>query len=137
MNTVTDSSPADRQARAARQQAVVAALQAVLPAHAILYTPEDTTPYECDGLTAYRQRPLCVALPETYEQISAVLKACHALEVPVVARGAGTGLSGGAMPNALGVTLSLAKFNKMPKLMGNSSEGGLPPWINHAGLHNC
>jgi glycolate oxidase len=63
MNTATDSSPADRQARAARQQAVVAALQAVLPAHAILYTPEDTTPYECDGLTAYRERPLVVACP--------------------------------------------------------------------------
>lgn len=102
--------------RSERQSQVVRALQAVLPAHALLWNNEDTTPYECDGLTAYRQRPLVVALPETYDQVQAVLKSCHALEVPVVARGAGTGLSGGAMPHKLGVTLSLAKFNKILKL---------------------
>jgi glycolate oxidase len=100
-------------ARAARQRDVVAALSAALPAHALLWQSEDTTPYECDGLTAYRQRPLVVALPETEPQAAAVLKTCHALGVPVVARGAGTGLSGGAMPHAFGVTLSLAKFNKI------------------------
>ena len=99
--------------RAARQAQVVHALHAVLPAHALLWNNEDTTPYECDGLTAYRQRPLVVALPETYAEVQAVLKTCHALGVPVVARGAGTGLSGGAMPHKLGVTLSLAKFNKI------------------------
>ncbi len=99
--------------RAARQQAVVAALAALLPAHALLWHGEDTVPYECDGLTAYRQQPLVVALPETEAQVSGVLRACHALGVPVVARGAGTGLSGGALPHALGVTLSLAKFNKI------------------------
>ena len=92
---------------------MVRALQAVLPAHALLWQTEDTVPYECDGLTAYRERPLVVALPETEAQVAAVLKACHALGVPVVARGAGTGLSGGAMPHALGVTLSLAKFNRI------------------------
>jgi glycolate oxidase len=102
--------------RAARQNAVVAALQRVLPAHALLWQPEDTTPYECDGLTAYRERPLVVALPETEAQVAAVLKTCHRLQVPVVARGAGTGLSGGALPHALGVTLSLAKFNKILKV---------------------
>ncbi len=102
--------PADR---AQRQRQAVAALSAVLPPHALLWQPEDTTPYECDGLTAYRERPLVVALPETEAQVAAVLKACHALGLPVVARGAGTGLSGGALPHALGVTLSLAKFNKI------------------------
>lgn len=102
--------------RAARQAEVVAALRQHVPAHALLYQTEDTTPYECDGLTAYRQRPLVVCLPETYEQVQAVLKACHAVQVPVVARGAGTGLSGGAMPHAMGVTLSLAKFNKILKV---------------------
>ena len=96
-----------------RQSVVVQALQACLPKHALLWTPEDTTPYECDGLTAYRQRPLVVALPETEAQVQAVLRACHQLQVPVVARGAGTGLSGGAMPHKQGVTLSLAKFNKI------------------------
>jgi len=98
---------------AERQSQVVAALLRVLPAHAVLYTTEDTVPYECDGLTAYRARPLCVVLPETYEQVQAVLQTCHAIDAPVVARGAGTGLSGGAMPHAQGVTLSLAKFNKI------------------------
>jgi glycolate oxidase len=102
--------------RAARQAEVLAALQQVVPQHALLWTPEDTTPYECDGLTAYRERPLVVVLPETYAQVQSVLRACHALNVPVVARGAGTGLSGGAMPHKLGVTLSLAKFNKILKM---------------------
>ena len=95
---------------------VLPALEAYLPKHALLYQTEDTTPYECDGLTAYRQRPLLVALPETEEQVAAVLRVCHGLRVPVVARGAGTGLSGGAMPHAMGVTLSLAKFNKILKV---------------------
>lgn len=99
--------------RARRRAEVVAALAAVLPSHALLWHSEDTVPYDCDGLTAYRQQPLVVALPETEEQVAAVLKACHRLEVPVVARGAGTGLSGGALPHALGVTLGLAKFNRI------------------------
>ena len=77
--------------RAARQAAVLAALGPLLPAHALLWQTEDTTPYECDGLTAYRERPLVVALPETEAQVAALLKACRALRVPVVARGAGTG----------------------------------------------
>ena len=99
--------------RRQRQAQVVAALQSAVPKHALLWHNEDTSPYECDGLTAYRQRPLVVVLPETYGQVQAVLQTCHALDVPVVARGAGTGLSGGAMPHALGVTLSLAKFNNI------------------------
>jgi len=99
--------------KATLQAQIVQALSAHLPPHALLYQSEDTTPYECDGLTAYRQRPLVVALPETEAQVQAVLRSCHALGVPVVARGAGTGLSGGAMPDARGVTMSLAKFNKI------------------------
>src|SRR5437868_14488572 len=99
--------------RAQRQAQVVRVLQPLLPADALLWHAESTTPYECDGLTAYRQRPLVVALPETEAQVQAVLRACDELEVPVVARGAGTGLSGGAMPHAEGVTLSLAKFNRI------------------------
>ncbi|MFM8900467.1 MAG: FAD-linked oxidase C-terminal domain-containing protein [Burkholderiales bacterium] len=102
--------------RSARQAEVVAALSAVLPPHALLWQKEDTVPYECDGLTAYRALPLVVALPETESQVAATLKACHALNVPVVARGAGTGLSGGAMPHTMGVTLSLAKFNQILKV---------------------
>ena len=95
------------------QAQVVQALQAVLPAHSLLWTDEQTTPYECDGLTAYRQRPLAVALPDTAEQVREVRRVCHRLGVPVVARGAGTGLSGGALPHERGVTLSLARFNRI------------------------
>ena len=105
-----------RALRSLRQAEVVAALAPLLPAHALLWHLEDTVPYECDGLTAYREHPLVVALPETEAQVSAVLRECHHLSVPVVARGAGTGLSGGALPHALGVTLSLAKFNKILKV---------------------
>jgi glycolate oxidase len=107
------NAPARNPDRAARLQQLVAALAPVLPAHALLHQAEQTTPYECDGLTAYRQRPLAVALPETEAQVAAVLKACHAIGVPVVARGAGTGLSGGAMPHEAGLTLALARFNRI------------------------
>jgi glycolate oxidase len=96
-----------------RQGQVAAALAAVLPPHCLLVRAEDTLAYECDGLTAYRQLPLVVALPETETQVAEILRICHGLGVPVVARGAGTGLSGGALPHALGVTLSLAKFNRI------------------------
>ncbi len=113
MNAPTTPAQQSQLERARRQAEVVAALSQTLPGHALLWHPEDTTPYECDGLTAYRERPLVVALPETTEQVQAVLKACHRLGVPVVARGAGTGLSGGAMPHRMGVTLSLAKFNRI------------------------
>jgi glycolate oxidase len=108
--------PADTSDRARRQAEVVDALSQVLPAHALLWHREDTTPYECDGLTAYRELPLAVALPETEDQVAAVLRTCHRLQVPVVARGAGTGLSGGALPHRLGVTLSLAKFNRIVRI---------------------
>ena len=112
------SSPAapDAPSHAQRQAQVVQALQAVLPPAALLWTDEQTTPYECDGLTAYRQRPMAVALPETDEQVQAVLQTCHALGVPVVPRGAGTGLSGGALPHERGVTLSLARFNQILRI---------------------
>src|SRR3569832_2752867 len=98
MNAPTETNAG---ARAERQAQVVAALKPLLPHGARLWNAESTTPYECDGLTAYRQRPLVVALPETEAQVQAVLRARHALAVPVVARGAGTGLSGGAMPHAM------------------------------------
>jgi glycolate oxidase len=105
--------PAESRSTQELQAQIVRGLQAILPAESVLWSSEQTTPYECDGLTAYRQRPLAVALPESCEQVQAVLRACRALGVPVVARGAGTGLSGGAMPHARGVTLSLARFNRI------------------------
>jgi glycolate oxidase len=102
--------------REQRQRDVVAALSQVLPRETILFRHEDTVPFECDALTAYRTSPLVVVLPHTEAQVAAVLKTCHNLGVPVVARGAGTGLSGGATPHQSGVILSLAKFNKILKI---------------------
>src|ERR1044071_7381015 len=117
MNAPLPVATADELAeRTQRQADVVAALADLLPAHALLWQREDTVPYECDGLTAYREQPLVVALPESEAQVAEVLRACHALDVPVVARGAGTGLSGGALPHKRGVTLSLAKFNRIVRI---------------------
>jgi glycolate oxidase len=93
--------------------ALVAALRAVLPADAVLDQPEQLRPYECDGLSAYRQLPLAVALPADTDQVAAVLAACREHGAPVVARGSGTSLSGGALPHPDGVVLSLAKLNRI------------------------
>jgi glycolate oxidase len=108
--------PSDAAHIEARQAEVAAALGRVLPASAVLVRREDTAPFECDGLTAFKALPMVVILPENESQLVAALKACHCLSVPVVARGAGTGLSGGALPHRLGVTLSLSKFNKILKV---------------------
>ena len=94
-------------------QELVNNLRSFLPPEAVLYETEDLRPYECDGLSAYRQLPMAVVLPRTEEQIVKILKLCYATQTPVVARGAGTGLSGGALPHAQGVLLSLAKLNKI------------------------
>jgi glycolate oxidase len=102
--------------RQRRQTEVVAALAAALPRAAILFRHEDTVPYECDALTAYRASPMVVVLPETESHVAAILKICHKMEVPIIARGAGTGLSGGVMPHRMGVVLSLAKFNRILKI---------------------
>ena len=92
---------------------LINALRSGLPDNAILSSEEALRPYECDALSAYRELPLLVVLPETIEQVQAVITACASLEVPVVARGAGTGLSGGALPLSNGVVLSLAKFTRI------------------------
>jgi glycolate oxidase len=92
---------------------LLAELAAILPPSSLLVEDEDLKPYECDGLTAYRQMPWLVALPADEAQAIAILRACHRHRVPVVARGAGTGLSGGATPVAGGVILSLAKFMRI------------------------
>ncbi|MBI3228933.1 MAG: FAD-binding protein, partial [Burkholderiales bacterium] len=98
------------------RQQVVQALLAVLPQDAVLWRVEDTRPYECDGLSAYRRLPMVVALPHTEAQVQAVLRVCHQLQVPIVPRGAGTGLSGGALPLEAGVVLSTARLNKIEQI---------------------
>jgi len=96
-----------------RSAALVAALRAALPAHCVLAGVEQTRPYECDGLSAFRQLPVAVCLPEDEHQVRLALQICRQHDVPVVARGAGTSLSGGAMPHASGVVLSLARLNRI------------------------
>lgn len=93
--------------------ALLAELRAIVPPGAVLSDEEDLRPYECDGLSAYRRLPMVVVLPETVAQVQAVMRLCHGRKVPVVARGAGTGLSGGALPHQSGVLLSLAKFKSI------------------------
>ena len=99
-----------------KQALLVSALSPILAEDALLWQPEDTIPYECDGLAAYRKMPLAVALPETEDQVVRILKACHAMQIPIVPRGSGTGLSGGAMPIEQGLVLSLAKFKTITKI---------------------
>ncbi len=96
-----------------RQAEVVGRLKARLPMEAVLHQLEDTRPYECDGLSAYRELPMVVALPANEDEVRFVLETCHVLGVQVIARGAGTGLSGGALPSSEGVLLSLAKMKRI------------------------
>ncbi|MDX1368171.1 glycolate oxidase subunit GlcD [Pseudomonas sp.] len=93
--------------------ALLAALREQLPDLEVLHTQEDLKPYECDGLSAYTATPMLVVLPERIEQVEGLLKLCYQRGVPVVARGAGTGLSGGALPLEQGILLVLARFNKI------------------------
>lgn len=111
MNTVAP--PPDLIEIQALQAKLVSALKPILAEDGLLWEPEDTIPYECDGLAAYRRMPLAVALPENEAQVSRILQICHAMKIPVVPRGSGTGLSGGAMPIAQGLVLSLAKLKKI------------------------
>ncbi|MCW8935506.1 MAG: glycolate oxidase subunit GlcD [Gammaproteobacteria bacterium] len=92
---------------------LISRLENILPSASVLHQKEDLHPYECDGLSAYRNLPLAVVLPNEIEQVQAILKVCNELDVPVVARGAGTGLSGGALPLSDGILLSLAKFKEI------------------------
>jgi len=118
----------------ARQREVVDALRRVVPAHCVLFDEEDTRPYECDGLAAYRQLPMVVVLPENEAQVVAILRTCHALKVQLVPRGAGTGLSGGAMPIADGVVLSTAKFNKIVKMDKYSRTAVVQPGVRNLAI---
>jgi glycolate oxidase len=118
----------------ARQREVVAALKAVVPPHCVLFDEEDTRPYECDGLAAYRQLPMVVVLPENEAQVIAILTTCNALKVQIVPRGAGTGLSGGAMPIADGVVVSTAKFNKIVSMDKYSRTAVVQPGVRNLAI---
>jgi glycolate oxidase len=110
------------------------ALRTALPANALLLEAEALRPYECDGLSAYKQVPLAVCLPETLEHAQAVLRVCREYQVPVVARGAGTGLSGGALPLADGVILSLARFNRILEIDADNRLARVQPGVRNLAI---
>src|SRR3954449_3488435 len=97
----------------ARRDRIVAALSSIVPGEGVISTEREMRPYESDGLTAYRQLPFLVVLPERTEQVSRVLRYCHDNGIRVVPRGAGTSLSGGAMPLADGVLLGMGKVTRV------------------------
>jgi glycolate oxidase len=122
---------------AGRQRAVAQALRAFLPERAVLWQEEDTRPYECDGLTAYRRVPMVVALPEREDEVQRILRTCHAMGVPVVPRGAGTGLSGGALPPGDGVLLSLAKFMRIVRVDPRARVAVVQPGVRNAAISDA
>src|SRR5215212_8550760 len=105
--------PAPNAATIARRDEIAVALRRIVPGEGVVVSEPERRAYESDGLTAYRQPPLVVVLPSTVAQVSAVLRYCKEVGLKVVPRGAGTSLSGGALPLADGVLLGMAKFNRI------------------------
>src|SRR6187431_399464 len=105
--------PEPDQAVLARRAEIVRALSAIVPGEGVIAHEREMRPYESDGLTAYKQLPFVVVLPETTAQVSRILRYCHDNGIRVVPRGAGTSLSGGALPLADGVLLGMGKFNRI------------------------
>ena len=116
---------------------IITLLRAQLPAHCVLSEPEELRPYECDGLSAYRQLPMVVVIPETLEQVQVTLRLCADHKVAVVARGSGTGLSGGALPLESGVLLSLAKFNRILEIDTANRVARVQPGVTNLSISNA
>ena len=117
-----------------RQAEVAGRLRQLLPSGAVMHAEEDTRAYECDGLSAYRQLPMVVALPSSEDQVREVLRACHELKVPVTARGSGTGLSGGALPRGDGVLLSLARMRSILAVDGYARTARVQPGVTNLAI---
>ncbi|MFW6344871.1 MAG: FAD-binding protein, partial [Halomonas sp.] len=133
MNTQYDARLDGEPPRIAQPE-VLADLRQALPGMTLLHREEDLRPFECDGLSAYRALPMLVALPETLEQVETLLKRCHALGVPVVTRGAGTGLSGGAMPLEHGVLLVLSRFNRILEIDPDARTARVQPGVRNLAI---
>jgi glycolate oxidase len=114
--------------------ALISELHKILPADCVLHEAEDLTPYECDGLSAYRSSPMLVVIPGNIEQIDFVLQLCTEKNIPVVARGAGTGLSGGALPLDNGILLSLAKFNRILDINTDDRTARVQPGVRNLAI---
>ena len=117
-----------------QKQTLINGLSSLLPDNTLLYEAEDLHPYECDGLSVYRQTPLAVALPETIEQIKIILRYCSENTIPVVARGAGTGLSGGAYPLEDGILLGLSKFNRILNVDPDARTATVEPGVRNLAI---
>ncbi|MCA3826084.1 MAG: FAD-binding protein, partial [Burkholderia sp.] len=113
---------------------LVAALHATAPGLDVLHEREALKPFECDGLAAYRTVPLAVVLPDTVDQVRAVLRVAAEHRVPVVARGAGTGLSGGAMPLEKGILLVMAKFNRILDINPDAGIARVQPGVRNLAI---
>jgi glycolate oxidase len=113
---------------------LVAQLRAAVPDMQLLHDQEDLRPFECDGLSAYRTTPMMVALPDKVEQVQALLKFASANKVPIVARGAGTGLSGGAMPLEKGILLVMARFNRILEIDPEASIARVQPGVRNLAI---
>ena len=120
-----------------RQHKVAAALRALLPEGCVLSAAEDTRPYECDGLAAYRQLPMIVTLPQNEAQVLAILNTCREMKVPIVPRGAGTGLSGGAMPLADGVVISTARLNRIVRMEPHARLAVVQPGVRNLAISDA
>lgn len=114
--------------------ALVKALQARLPELEILQQQEELKPYECDGLSAYRTTPMVVVLPRHLDEVQGVLRLCHERQVPVVVRGAGTGLSGGALPLEKGVLLVMARFNQILHIDPDARTARIQPGVRNLAI---
>jgi glycolate oxidase len=113
---------------------VIGGLRSLLPMNCVLSNPEDTRPFECDGLTLFRQTPMVVVLPENLAQLQRVLQFCSANRVPIVPRGAGTGLAGSALPHPAGVLLSMAKFNRIVKVDARARTATVEPGVRNLAI---
>jgi glycolate oxidase len=118
----------------ARRAEIVAALKRMVPGEGVIAAENAMRPYESDGLTAYRQLPMVVVLPETTEQVAAVLGFCHAQGIKVVPRGAGTSLSGGALPLGDAVLLGMAKFNRIRALDFDNRVAVVEPGVTNLAI---
>jgi glycolate oxidase len=120
-----------------RRERIVAALRAIVPGEGVIAAERELRPYESDGLTAYRQLPMVVVLPETIEQVADVLRYCHAEGIKVVPRGAGTSLSGGALPLVDGVLLGMAKFNRIREIDFDNRVAVVEPGVTNLAVSNA
>jgi glycolate oxidase len=129
--------PAPDEAVLARRDELIAALRVIVPGEGVITDDLELSVYESDGLTAYRQRPMVAVLPESVDQVSRILRLCAQIGCKVVPRGAGTSLSGGALPVADGIVLGLGKFNKVLEIDYDNRCVVVQPGVTNLGITNA